>query len=414
MSTIGTVPPNPTDAAASRDLTDELSEIAELMNVRLGPLSRTVAEAIARDVDFYASTDIVSLDQITRTVRDNFEFVIGGLHGDDAFDTTPARITGTDRAALGVPLTALMHAYRIGFQMVWREFMDVAEDHEHFSRRAVLAATERMWLAQDAFIVAMASAHREQTTSQILDDAAERAALTEHLLEGRVTSQTSLWEIAAHLRLPARGPYLAVAATAPAVGKQALPGVEGKLRAMDQYSAWRLLPDQQIGIVHAPSAVARHAVLELLGRTAVGRVGVSAPFAELADTAKALRYARVSLNGPGTGVTQFDDSVLGIAAVSTPEVSADLASTVLHELYSLPPDDREPLIETFRAWVDVGGNINATAERMYVHRNTVRHRLRRIEELTGRSTTAPRELAELCLAFEVDARFPLVRPDDGH
>lgn len=65
-----------------------------------------------------------------------------------------AQITGADRAARGVPLTALMHAYRIGFQLAWREFMAVAHDNEQFTRRAVLAATERMWLAQDAFIVA--------------------------------------------------------------------------------------------------------------------------------------------------------------------------------------------------------------------------------------------------------------------
>lgn len=258
-----------------------------------------------------------------------------------------AQITGADRAARGVPLTALMHAYRIGFQLAWREFMAVAHDNEQFTRRAVLAATERMWLAQDAFIVAMSSAHRERRTSQILDDAAERAVLTEHLLEGRVTSQTSLWEIAADLRLPTRGPYLAVAAKAPAIGKQALPGIEGKLRALDQYSAWRLLPDQQIGIVHAPSASAHTTVLELLGRIATGRVGVSAPFAELADTAKALRYARVALDGPGVGVTQFDDSLLGIAAVSSPDVSLGVANTVLRQLYALPSDDRESLFETF-------------------------------------------------------------------
>ncbi|WP_312870260.1 PucR family transcriptional regulator [Gordonia asplenii] len=404
----------PITTVTDAELAAELSEIADLMNVRLGSLSRTVAETIARDVDFYASTDVVPIERITETVRHNFEFVISGMRGDEAFDTTPARITGTDRASRGVPLTALMHAYRIGFQMVWREFMAVAQDNEHFSRRAVLAATERMWLGQDAFIVAMASAHREQTTSKILDDAAERAALTEHLLEGRVTSQTSLWEIAAHLRIPTRGPYLAIAATAPTVGKQPLPGVDAKMRALDLYSAWRLLPDQQIGIVHAPSAASRASVLELLSRIAVGRVGVSAPFAELADTAKALRYARVAVNGPGSGVTQFDDSVLGIAAVSTPEVSLDVANTVLSKLYALPDDDREPLFDTFRTWVDAGGNINTTAERMFVHRNTVRHRLRRIEELSGRSTTAPRELAELCLAFEVDAHFPASAGDLSH
>jgi DNA-binding PucR family transcriptional regulator len=35
----------------------------------------------------------------------------------------------------------------------------------------------------------------------------------------------------------------------------------------------------------------------------------------------------------------------------------------------------------------------------------VRHRLRRIEELTSRSLSRPKDIAELCLAFEVEQRL---------
>jgi DNA-binding PucR family transcriptional regulator len=37
--------------------------------------------------------------------------------------------------------------------------------------------------------------------------------------------------------------------------------------------------------------------------------------------------------------------------------------------------------------------------------NTVRHRLRRIEKHTGLSLSWPRDVAELCLAFEVHYRL---------
>ena len=47
-----------------------------------------------------------------------------------------------------------------------------------------------------------------------------------------------------------------------------------------------------------------------------------------------------------------------------------------------------------------------TAARIYCHPNTVRHRLHRIQELTGRSLSRPRDLAELCLVFEVERRLP--------
>jgi DNA-binding PucR family transcriptional regulator len=42
----------------------------------------------------------------------------------------------------------------------------------------------------------------------------------------------------------------------------------------------------------------------------------------------------------------------------------------------------------------------AAAEKLHLHRNTVRYRLRRVEELTGRSLAEPTGVAELHLALE--------------
>lgn len=389
----------------SPELTAELARIGEVLAARMDDLAERVATAIHRDIGYYDNADEVPREMTIEVVRANFVELVGAITHDVDFVTGAARDTGASRAALGVPLPALMHAYRIAFQMIWREFRTIAESDDSFSRQAVFAATERIWSGYDRFANEVADAHRDATNEQVLDDAAERAALTEHLLEGRFTSKTNLWETAGLLHLPTRGPYLAVAAAADTVGKQPLHGVENKLRSLDLRSVWRLLPDQQIGIIHTPSPAAEAAALDLLARLATGRVGVSARFIELTHIGRALKYARVSLAGPGRGVTQFDDSVLGIAAVATPEVSTGLAQSVLHALYELADDDRALLIETFHAWVRADGNVGATADGLFVHRNTVRHRLRRIETLTGRSTSSPRELAELCLAFEVDARL---------
>ncbi|MFY9764116.1 MAG: helix-turn-helix domain-containing protein [Mycobacterium sp.] len=49
--------------------------------------------------------------------------------------------------------------------------------------------------------------------------------------------------------------------------------------------------------------------------------------------------------------------------------------------------------------------MSATAEALVCHPNTVRYRLRRIEKRTGRSLSRPRDVAELCLAFEVHRRL---------
>ncbi|MDT5193558.1 MAG: hypothetical protein QOG79_3537 [Mycobacterium sp.] len=71
----------------------------------------------------------------------------------------------------------------------------------------------------------------------------------------------------------------------------------------------------------------------------------------------------------------------------------------------LPDDDHEILFETFRVWQDTDASVSGAAEVLICHPNTVRHRLRRIEYHTGRSLSRPRDVAELCLAFEVRRRL---------
>ncbi|CAM3161912.1 CdaR family transcriptional regulator [Tsukamurella hominis] len=381
----------------------EIAQIRDALTARMDDLARSVVESIRRSIPIYADEGAVSEELVAAAVRDNLTYMVEAMTA-SSFDTAPAAATGRTRAEMGVPLAAVMHAYRIGVHRVWQEVHAIAEARPELSRQALLSATQHMWEAQDQFVDAMAGAHRDRTTEQALDDAAERAALAEYLLQGRIPSDQSLWEIATILRIPTTGPYLAVAAATVEVGRAPLPGIADRLRAIDAYSAWRLLPDQQIGIVHAPTPPVRTAVIDLLRRVAVARVGVSAPFGDLRDTPQGLTFARRELVGPGTGVSVFDGSVLGTAAIAAPETTVDLARGVLRGLYDLPDDDREPLFATFRAWVAHDGNVKDAADALFVHPNTVRHRLRRVEQLTGRSVGSPREVAELCLAFEVDAR----------
>jgi DNA-binding PucR family transcriptional regulator len=78
---------------------------------------------------------------------------------------------------------------------------------------------------------------------------------------------------------------------------------------------------------------------------------------------------------------------------------------VLDGFGDLPDEERAMLFDTFRVWQDNDSSISAAAERLFCHPNTVRHRLRRIEKHTGRSLSRPRDVAELCLAFEVHRRL---------
>jgi len=150
-------------------------------------------------------------------------------------------------------------------------------------------------------------------------------------------------------------------------------------------------------------------LVEVLRQAATSRVGISPPFHELAETSDALRLARLAVAGKPLAdalVTVFDDTPLAVAAISAPEVMAKIRSSVLGSLNEWPDEERTLLLNTFRAWVEAGGPANETAAAIYCHPNTVRHRLHRIEELTSRSLSRPKDLAELCLAFEVERRLP--------
>ncbi|HEX3795618.1 MAG TPA: helix-turn-helix domain-containing protein [Acidimicrobiales bacterium] len=57
-----------------------------------------------------------------------------------------------------------------------------------------------------------------------------------------------------------------------------------------------------------------------------------------------------------------------------------------------------------KAWLDNNGSAQAAAEQLYVHRNTIHHRLRKLEQHTGQDLASPRSVALLTLAFEIERR----------
>jgi DNA-binding PucR family transcriptional regulator len=68
------------------------------------------------------------------------------------------------------------------------------------------------------------------------------------------------------------------------------------------------------------------------------------------------------LNQPANDVRAFSERILGPLAAET---------------------RHEDLFDTLEAYLRSGGSVNAVARGLFVHRNTVRHRLRRIAKLTG-------------------------------
>jgi DNA-binding PucR family transcriptional regulator len=78
------------------------------------------------------------------------------------------------------------------------------------------------------------------------------------------------------------------------------------------------------------------------------------------------------------------------------------AVAALHTDVMRPLADAGPtLTETLDAYLDCGGAIEACARVLFVHPNTVRYRLRRIADFTGRDPTQPRDAYVLRVAATV-------------
>ncbi|MFJ7333159.1 PucR family transcriptional regulator [Streptomyces sp. NPDC101110] len=378
----------------------DISGVVSALHARLPELGERMAQRIRSDVDAYKDEALIPFDSLRRSCTANADLLLGQLGRAGAQDPSPARETGRLRAEQGVPLADTLHAYRIGFELLWTDILAEARTHPEVTDAQLVSQSAEVWALFGRYAEAVAAAYRETTAELTSRRQARRSALVEALFTGVIADRT-LWEAARELGLPDRGPYVVVAAAADAPGEEPLAGTETALRQAQIRFAWRLLPDQQIGLAALPTTTAEGTCLRIL-RRAGARVGVSPCFPSLRDTPQALRFARLALAGiPGTGpgVARFDDDPLAMVVAAAPAEAAHLVEVVLQPLLDLPAAERARLLETVEHWFAAAGSATEAARSLFVHPNTVRYRLRRVEELTARSLSDPRAVADIRVAL---------------
>ncbi|GGK61114.1 helix-turn-helix domain-containing protein [Streptomyces flaveus] len=133
--------------------------------------------------------------------------------------------------------------------------------------------------------------------------------------------------------------------------------------------------------------------------------GALGPAVPVDQGAVSLRWARRGLDLVDRGVLSADAPLRCVdhLAVLTAFQSGDLleaaATTLLGPLLELPPRRREPLLETLLVYLRCGDNAVLTAERLHVHEQTVRYRLRQITQLTDGTCPDPERHLETMLVL---------------
>ncbi|MCP2252752.1 PucR C-terminal helix-turn-helix domain-containing protein [Prauserella aidingensis] len=379
---------------------DSLAELADLADVRLAELADDVVADCVDRMDVYRT--VVPREDLRRSIEHNLRYIVAALRDPGGTrDLSAPRETGRRRAHQGAPLPEVLRAYRLAFTAVWDVLIRDASERHAPARTTLLGAATLLWQLADEHAIELTEAYRAATAELLDEQHQRRAALLEALFTGQVGPDASPWEIAKLLDLQPNADLVVVAAENGALADAGLPRVERRLAERGIVSAWRLTPTLHAGLVSLRPGQ-RDELFTVLREVVTTRTGVSPPYRALRDTPRALHLAGVALAGIPAGmpdVRAFGTSPLAALVACEPEESERVAHQVLGAVLELPADDRTSLLDTLQAWFDHGGSAEQTAEQLYCHPNTVRYRLRRIHQLTGRSLTQPFDVAELATAL---------------
>ena len=380
---------HPVVARLAAELTDELDALTDQLVSMLRQADQS-----------YLAVDI---EDLRRSVRDNLASFIGDLASQRSPSTSSSRDTARRRADQGVPLGSVLHAYRLGFHVIWGALADRALQKGPEWLDGLVRGSATVWAWVDISSEAVNAEYRDALIESARKDEQHRMLLLDALFEGRLGEWKMLGGSLPAIGLPERGPYLAVSAETPGAGIENLPGAGQFLRRRGVPSAWRLRAGEQVGLAAVTHDRNAPVIRDLLAEVATGRVGISPGYHDALDTSRALAIAAVARRclPPGsTGVASIDDDWVAALIAGAPEISARVVHHLLGQVAALTSAERDILLTTLRTWLECGGNASAAARQLYCHRNTVRNRLHRLEALSGQSLSNPRGVAGLSIAAQ--------------
>jgi len=137
-------------------------------------------------------------------------------------------------------------------------------------------------------------------------------------------------------------------------------------------------------------------VLAALGELAGAAIGVGRTVSAISDVRHSLRDAELAVSHCKQGIVRFEDFDLGTFMVS--EIPPDRLGPKVDEILSVLRAN-PPLHEALRAYFDHDLDIAATAASLHMHRNSLRYRLARVEQVLGRSLKQPATVAAVYIAL---------------
>ncbi len=372
------------------------AETAGVVRVRLGEAIPEMIEAIAAGVPGDAGRARPDYkqrlaDAVTGAVACFIAHVAGPDQSTKAI-MTEFRAIGGAAAREGRTLDALQDALRLGARVAWRW---LCEADAGLDRRELSRVGEAVFAYLDELAAACAQGYAEARV-QAAGDRQRR------LLGAIVSDPPPRAELVASLARAAAWVVPARVAVVVLGGRQQ----DGLVLPPGVLADWTgpepclLVPD--------PDGPGRQAAIDraLSDRSLGGRPAAIGPSVPLARAAMSLRWARHALALARAGVIpagpiRCEEHLSTLLILADEDLAAALRARRLAPLARLRPAQRDRIAETLLAWLQLGENAAEVAQRIHVHPQTVRYRMRQIHELFGDQLRDQDRRFELQLALRI-------------
>jgi hypothetical protein len=374
------------------------------MRPQLPDLAREIIAAIRVEVPAYARPLegpfgrglVVGVEEALRQFIDGIE--AGGPMPRSRVYVDLGR--GEVRAGRG--LDVLLAAYRVGARVAWRRFSAGGVAAGLHPETLYLLA-ESIFAYIDELSAKSAEGYALEQSAAAGELRAQRQRLARLLLRDPPADRLDVEEVArtARWRLPG------------VLAAFAFPEVDGE-RIVPRLPADAIVDtvgDVVCALVPDPDRQGRRAQLQHAvgaGGRRVAALGPAVPWSEAAlSLARARALLALSAEGaaPDHGVLDVADHTTALLLRSDRRLAQELVRVRLAPLAALAAGPRARMTATLAAWLAEQGRLQAVAERLHVHPQTVRYRLGRLRELFGDALDDPQRRFELELALRAEGAF---------
>ncbi|WP_338071110.1 helix-turn-helix domain-containing protein [Actinomadura bangladeshensis] len=372
---------NDSSTTSGRPWADLPRELADHMRPHLDEVADDMIQEIQTRVREYDRPGDGSYSGTLRLAVERVLHYFVDRVADPAHDPAPVtdffRAIGRGEAGEGRSLDAMQTAMRVGGMVAWRRMTEGAEVLQ-VSPRTLGAVGEVLMEFQDDLAHAAAEGFSQAKAAVAGEMQRRRKRLLDLLFADPPAAQEAIADLAAAAHWPIPRTIAAVAlgrhqdARQPAFPPDVLADLTRRTPSL-------IIPD--------PDGPGR---AKLVDRALSGTLAVVGPTVPLMEAARSIQWARKTLSLVQRGVIEADSGVIrSVEHMSTLILFQDeglitsLADLRLAPLAHLRPSQQDRLAETLLAWLQSGRNANEVAMRLHVHPQTVRYRLRQLEELFG-------------------------------